>query len=76
MERRVAAALAALPTLYREAVLLVGIEGLRPSEAAEVCGVSAQAMRQRLSRARSLLDRHLTATESRGLTSLNEVTTS
>jgi RNA polymerase sigma-70 factor (ECF subfamily) len=75
LERRIATALAALPTTYREAVLLVAVEGLRPSEAAAVCGVSAQAMRQRLSRARALLDRQLTATDSPGLAVLNEVTT-
>jgi len=75
LERRLAAALAALPTMYREAVLLVGIEGLRPSEAAEVCGISAQAMRQRLSRARALLDRQLTATDLPGLAVLNEAIT-
>jgi RNA polymerase sigma-70 factor (ECF subfamily) len=73
LERRIGEALAALPTMYR--VLLVAIEGLRPSEAAEVCGISGQAMRQRLSRARALLDRHLTATELPGLTALNEVIT-
>lgn len=72
LERRVAAALAVLPTMYREAVLLVGIEGLRPSEAAAVCGISAQAMRQRLSRARALLDHQLTATDLPGLAVLKE----
>ncbi len=65
-ERRIAAALAALPTLYREALLLVGVEGLRPSEAAAVCGISGPAMRQRLSRARVLLERQLTATDGPG----------
>lgn len=54
-QRRVAGALASMPVIYREALLLIGIEGLRPSEAAEVCGVSSETMRQRLSRARSLL---------------------
>jgi RNA polymerase sigma-70 factor (ECF subfamily) len=75
MERRIAAAMAALPAIYREALLLVGIEGLSPSAAASVCGVSAPAMRQRLSRARVLVDRHLTATDAPGLTALREVTT-
>jgi RNA polymerase sigma factor (sigma-70 family) len=54
-QRRVAGALASMPVIYREALLLIAIEGLRPSEAAEVCGVSSETMRQRLSRARSLL---------------------
>jgi len=74
LERRIAAALAALPTIYREALLLA-MEGLGPSEAAEVCGVSAPAMRQRLSRARSALDRQMTATDAPGLRALKEVTT-
>ena len=46
------AALAGLPATYREVLLLVGVEGLSPSEAARVCGVSPEALRQRLSRAR------------------------
>jgi RNA polymerase sigma-70 factor (ECF subfamily) len=71
--QRVATALASLPGAYREALLLVAVEGLRPSEAAEVCGVTADAMRQRLSRARALLGRRLTDTERPGLVSLKEV---
>jgi RNA polymerase sigma factor (sigma-70 family) len=58
-ERQLEAALAALPLAHREVLLLVGIEGLRPAEAAAVCGVSPEAMRQRLSRARSLLAERL-----------------
>src|SRR5512134_43826 len=75
LQRRIGEAMAALPTIYREALLLVGIEGLSPSEAASVCGISPQALRQRLSRARALVDRHLTATDSPGLTALREVIT-
>ena len=75
MERRIAVAIAALPTIYREAMLLVGVEGLSPSEAASICDVSSQAMRQRLSRARVLVDRHLSATDGPGLTALREVIT-
>ena len=80
LERRIAAALAALPVMYREALLLVAVEGLRPSEAAAVCGISGQAMRQRLSRARALVDRQLTATDDRengenSLAALKEATT-
>jgi DNA-directed RNA polymerase specialized sigma24 family protein len=40
---------------YREVVLLVGHEGLTPSDAAVVCGISPEALRQRLSRARAVL---------------------
>ena len=59
LERRVEGALAALPAAYREVLLLVGAEGLSPSEAAGVCGVSPEALRQRLSRARAMLTRDL-----------------
>src|SRR5262245_47197960 len=52
--RRLAAALAALPLTYREALLLVAVEEMRHSDAAEICGVTTEAMRQRVSRARSL----------------------
>jgi RNA polymerase sigma factor (sigma-70 family) len=54
-ERRVEEALAELPVTLREAILLVGVEGMRPSEAAAVCGTTAEAMRQRVHRARMLL---------------------
>ena len=73
--RRIATALASLPAAYREALLLVAVEGMRPSEAAAVCGVTGEAMRQRLSRARSLLARRLTDAEGPDLALLNEVTT-
>lgn len=59
LERRVERALAALPAHYREVLLLVGVEGFRPAEAARVCGVTPEALRQRLSRARALLSREL-----------------
>ena len=58
-ERRVEAAVADLPTTFREAILLVGVEGLQPSEAAAICGITAEAMRQRLRRARVLLAERL-----------------
>jgi RNA polymerase sigma factor (sigma-70 family) len=74
-QRHIAAALTSLPTIYREALLLTAVEGFRPSEAAEICGVTGEAMRQRLSRARSLFARRLADTQVPGLTSLNEVTT-
>jgi RNA polymerase sigma-70 factor (ECF subfamily) len=59
LERRIEAALATLPTAFREVLLLVGVEGLRPAEAAVVCGISPEALRQRLSRARALLAQRL-----------------
>jgi RNA polymerase sigma factor (sigma-70 family) len=61
LQGRIEAALAALPGRYREALLLVAIEGLSPAEAARVCGVRPEAMRQRLSRGRALLARRLEA---------------
>jgi RNA polymerase sigma-70 factor (ECF subfamily) len=72
--RRIAAALASLPLTYREALLLISLEGLRHAEAAEICGVTPEAMRQRVSRARALFARRLAGTDARGLTSLNERT--
>lgn len=59
LERRIEVALASLPVTFREVLLLVGVEGLRPAEAAVVCGVSPEALRQRLKRARALLARRL-----------------
>jgi len=73
--RRLAAALALLPLAYREALLLVVVEGMRHSEAADICGVTTEAMRQRVSRARALLARRLTDSEVPRLTALKEVTT-
>ena len=55
LERRVERALSRLSPQYREVVLLVAHEGLTPAEAAVVCGISAEALRQRLSRARAAL---------------------
>lgn len=48
-------AFAALPPAYREVALLVGIEGLQPAEVAEILGLRADAVRQRLARARQQL---------------------
>lgn len=73
LERRLEAALADLPVRYREVLLLVGLEGLRPAEAALVCGVSGEALRQRLSRARALLERRLREADRPGSVRLSEV---
>lgn len=62
-DRRLEGALAALPRRHREVLLLVGVEGLTPAEAAVVCGVSPDALRQRLRRARSGLASRLEALE-------------
>lgn len=74
-ERRIEAGLAALPLMYREALLLVGVQGLTITEACEVCGVSAEAMRQRVSRARALLARRLDDAGAPRLSRLREVET-
>jgi RNA polymerase sigma-70 factor, ECF subfamily len=55
LEGRVEAALARLSLRDREVLLLVGVEGMTPSEAAGVCGQSAVALRARLHRARERL---------------------
>ena len=62
LERRVERALATLSPQYREVVLLVGHEGLTPADAAVVCGISPEALRQRLSRARAALAEKLRET--------------
>ncbi len=55
MERRIHAAMAALPEPQREVLLLVAMEGLEPQEAAEILGIAPEAARQRLARARKNL---------------------
>ena len=59
LDRRIESALAAMPAHYREVLLLVGVEGLRPADAAIVCGLAPEALRQRLSRARAMLAKAL-----------------
>jgi RNA polymerase sigma-70 factor (ECF subfamily) len=55
LERRIERALSQLSPQCREVLLLVGHEGLTSADAAVICGISAEAMRQRLSRARAAL---------------------
>lgn len=59
LQARLERALACLSAADREVLLLVGVEGMTPAAAAGVCGVSAEALRQRLSRARARLARHM-----------------
>jgi RNA polymerase sigma-70 factor (ECF subfamily) len=54
-QRALERALAALSPPYREVVLLVGVEGLQPSEVAAILGLRPDAVRQRLARARAQL---------------------
>jgi RNA polymerase sigma-70 factor (ECF subfamily) len=60
LEGRLERSLARLPAHHREALLLVGVDGMTPAEAAGVCGLTPDAFRQRLSRARAALDSELT----------------
>lgn len=62
-EQRLEAALALLSPTYREVLLLVAVEGLRPVDAAKVCRISPETLRQRLCRARQLISRLMTAQE-------------
>jgi RNA polymerase sigma-70 factor (ECF subfamily) len=55
-QARVERAVAALPVPQREVFLLVVGEGLEPGEAAEVLGITAEAARQRLARARRTVE--------------------
>jgi RNA polymerase sigma factor (sigma-70 family) len=73
LERRIEAALARIPVAFREVLLLVGVEGLRPTEAAVVCQVTPEALRQRLKRARTLLAARLEETGVRPSVDLSEV---
>ena len=73
--RRIEAALASLPAAHREALLLVAVEGMKPAEAAAVCGITPEAMRQRLSRARAAIASHLDECDDTILVHLKAVTT-
>jgi RNA polymerase sigma-70 factor (ECF subfamily) len=53
--RRMEAALQTIPAASREVLLLVVLEGMEPSEAAEILGIKPEAARQRLARARAIL---------------------
>ena len=73
--RRIEEALAALPAAHREALLLVAVEGMKPAEAAHVCGITPEAMRQRISRARASIARQLDEDDQTLLATLKAVTT-
>jgi RNA polymerase sigma-70 factor (ECF subfamily) len=61
LEQRLEAALTALPLRYREVVLLVAVEGLSPQEVAGILRLRPEAVRQRLLRARDMIEKHLVA---------------
>jgi RNA polymerase sigma-70 factor (ECF subfamily) len=73
--RRLEGAIAALPRAHREALLLVAVEGMKPAEAAAVCGITPEAMRQRLSRARAAIAAQLEESEPTLLLQWKAVTT-
>jgi RNA polymerase sigma-70 factor (ECF subfamily) len=73
--QRIDEALAALPAAHREALLLVAGEGMTPADAAAVCGITADAMRQRVCRARAAMARHLADGDGAVLATLKVVTT-
>jgi RNA polymerase sigma factor (sigma-70 family) len=58
-QRRLEAALASLPEKYREVLLLVGVEGLPREDAAAILGLRPDALRQRLLRARAMMEDRL-----------------
>ena len=74
LERRIERALASLPPASREVLLLVGVAGLDHSDAADVCGITPEALRQRLHRARTMLARALEAKTRHVKPVLGEVT--
>lgn len=59
LERRVELALSTLSPQHREVILLVAHEGLTPTDAAAICGITPEAVRQRLLRARAALEHKL-----------------
>lgn len=64
---RLERAIARLPVKYREVILLVAVEGLSPTAAADIVSVKPEALRQRLRRAREMLGDALEApAEGRG----------
>jgi RNA polymerase sigma-70 factor (ECF subfamily) len=74
LERRIEHALASLPAASREVLLLVGVAGFDHSDAADVCGITPEALRQRLHRARAQLTRALEADARPGESVLGDVT--
>jgi RNA polymerase sigma-70 factor (ECF subfamily) len=75
MTRRVETALAALPAIYREALLLIAVEGMTAAEAAAICATTPETMRQRISRGRAMLTQRLDGADGPFALGLKEVTT-
>jgi RNA polymerase sigma-70 factor (ECF subfamily) len=75
LERRVERALAAMPGASREVLLLVGVAGVDHSDAADICGITPDALRQLLHRARDMLSKALARDASVDAPALGGVTT-
>ena len=75
LANRLERAIAALPLRHREALLLVATEGLTPAEAAEACGITPEALRQRLARARAAVALALASDEDVPVATEREVVT-
>ena len=74
LHRRIERGLASLPATSREVLLLVAVGGLDHAEAAGVCGITPEALRQRVSRARAQLARALDQESETRAVRLSEVT--
>jgi len=73
LERRIERALTTLPLPSREVLLLVGVAGLDHADAADVCGITPAALRQRLHRARETLSKMLERDAAAGTPALGEM---
>ena len=74
LERRIERALAAMPAASREVLLLVAVAGLDHSDAADVCGITPEALRQRLHRARVTLSKVLERDAEAGVLAVGGIT--
>jgi RNA polymerase sigma-70 factor, ECF subfamily len=63
--RELERAIARLPEEQRETLLLIGLEGMKYDEVAQICGVPIGTVRSRLSRARTVLHRMTADTDVR-----------
>jgi RNA polymerase sigma-70 factor, ECF subfamily len=74
LERRIERALATMPPASREVLLLVAVAGLDHSDAADICGITPAALRQRLHRARETLSKLLERDAAPGAPALGGMT--
>ena len=74
LERRIEQALAARPVASREVLRLVAVAGLNHSDAADVCGITPETLRQRLRRARASLSTALERGAAIGVSTQGDMT--